>query len=69
MPSWSETARVVYVGDDQTDEDAFRFLAGLAQTFRVGSPDTPTAATHRLPDVDAVQSLLDWLGRRRQPRL
>jgi len=68
-PNWSETARVVYVGDDQTDEDAFRFLAGLAQTFRVGSPDTPTAASRRLPDVDAVQSLLEWLGRRPEPRL
>jgi trehalose 6-phosphate synthase/phosphatase len=68
-PSWSETARVVYVGDDQTDEDAFRFLAGLAQTFRVGSPDTPTSATRRLPDVEAVQSLLEWLGRRPESRL
>jgi trehalose 6-phosphate synthase/phosphatase len=48
-PSWSEAVRVVYVGDDQTDEDAFRFLAGLAMTFRVGSADTPTAATRRLP--------------------
>ena len=64
-PSWSEAVRVVYVGDDQTDEDAFRFLAGLAMTFRVGSADTPTAATRRLPDVAAVQALLDWLARRR----
>lgn len=63
-PTWSESVRVVYVGDDQTDEDAFRFLAGLSTTFRVGSPDTHTAATRRLPDVSAVQSLLDWLSRR-----
>jgi trehalose 6-phosphate synthase/phosphatase len=63
-PSWSETVRVVYVGDDQTDEDAFRFLAGLATTFRVGSPDTPTAAMRRLPNVETVQALLEWLGRR-----
>jgi trehalose 6-phosphate synthase/phosphatase len=46
-PSWSENVRVIYVGDDQTDEDAFRFLAGLATTFRVGSADTPTAASRR----------------------
>jgi trehalose 6-phosphate synthase/phosphatase len=65
-PSWSEAVRVVYVGDDQTDEDAFRFLAGLAMTFRVGSVDTPTAASRRLPDVAAVRSLLDWLARRRR---
>jgi trehalose 6-phosphate synthase/phosphatase len=66
-PAWSESVRVLYVGDDQTDEDAFRFLSGLAATFRVGSPDTPTAALRRLPDTDAVQSLLEWIGRRPEP--
>jgi trehalose 6-phosphate synthase/phosphatase len=65
-PSWSEHVRVIYVGDDQTDEDAFRFLAGLSTTFRVGSADTPTEASRRLPDVNAVRALLDWLGRRPQ---
>jgi hypothetical protein len=54
------------MGDDQTDEDAFRFLAGLASTFRIGSADTPTAAARRLPDVAAVHTLLDWLSRRRE---
>ncbi len=63
-PSWSEDVRVIYVGDDETDEDAFRFLSGLAQTFRVGSPDTPTAAVRRLSDPAAVQKLLEWIGRR-----
>ncbi|MBW2242603.1 MAG: bifunctional alpha,alpha-trehalose-phosphate synthase (UDP-forming)/trehalose-phosphatase [Deltaproteobacteria bacterium] len=63
-PNWSERVRVIYVGDDQTDEDAFRFLAGLAMTFRVGSADTPTGALHRLPDVEAVRRLLDWVGMR-----
>ena len=66
-PAWSESVRVIYVGDDQTDEDAFRFLSGLSATFRVGSPDTPTAASRRLPDTDAVQSLLEWIGRRAEP--
>ena len=63
-PSWSERVRVLYVGDDETDEDAFRFLAGLALTFRVGSAETSTAATRRLPNTDAVGTLLDWVGRR-----
>jgi trehalose 6-phosphate synthase/phosphatase len=63
-PAWSEHVRVIYVGDDYTDEDAFRFLAGLAITFRVGSADTPTAATRRLPNVDGVRKLLEWLARR-----
>jgi trehalose 6-phosphate synthase/phosphatase len=63
-PDWSEKVRVIYVGDDQTDEDAFRFLAGLASTFRVGSAETPTAAARRLANVDAVQKLLEWIARR-----
>jgi trehalose 6-phosphate synthase/phosphatase len=63
-PSWSEKVRVIYIGDDHTDEDAFRFLAGLAITFRVGSADTHTAATRRLPNVDAVGHLLVWLAGR-----
>ena len=63
-PAWSERVRVIYVGDDRTDEDAFRFLAGLALTFRVGAADTPTDAVHRLPNVDAVEKLLGWVGRR-----
>ena len=63
-PSWAEKVRVVYAGDDQTDEDAFRFLEGLAMTFRVGDSDTLTAAARRLPDVNAVLALLEWLGER-----
>ncbi len=65
-PAWSESVRVIYAGDDQTDEDAFRFLSGLATTFRIGHPDSATAATRRLPSVDAVRSLLGWLARRRE---
>jgi trehalose-phosphatase len=63
-PAWSEGVRTVYVGDDHTDEDAFRVLAGLGITFRVGGSDLPTAATRTLPNVAAVQALLGWLGRR-----
>lgn len=63
-PAWSERVRVVYVGDDRTDEDAFRFLSGLAATFRVGPADSPTAATRRLPNVPAVRALLEYLRNR-----
>jgi trehalose 6-phosphate synthase/phosphatase len=66
--AWSERVRVIYVGDDQTDEDAFRFLAGLAITFRVGKAETLTAAARRLANVDAVRALLDWLARRPAPQ-
>ncbi len=62
--AWSEQVRVIYVGDDETDEDAFRFLAGLSTTFRVGSADKVTAATRRLPNVAAVRALIEWMARR-----
>jgi trehalose 6-phosphate synthase/phosphatase len=63
-PAWSECARVIYVGDDQTDEDAFRVLAGLGATLRVGRADSVTLAERRLPDVAAVEALLAWLAER-----
>jgi trehalose-6-phosphatase len=56
--------RVIYVGDDETDEDAFRALSGLGITFRVGRAERPTLASHRLPNVDAVETLLRWIAAR-----
>jgi trehalose 6-phosphate synthase/phosphatase len=63
-PAWSEEVRVVYAGDDETDEDAFRALQGLGVTFRVGRAERPTLAAHRLPDVAAVETLLRWVAER-----
>jgi trehalose-phosphatase len=63
-PHWPEHARAIYVGDDKTDEDAFRILAGLGMTIRVGRSDTPTAALRRLPNVEGVQAFLEWLAER-----
>ena len=65
-PSWSETVRTIYVGDDETDEDAFRVLSGLGITFRVGSADAPTRASHQLPNVARVQALLEWIAKREE---
>ena len=55
---------MVYVGDDDTDEDAFRSLQGLGVTFRVGRAERPTLAARRLPNVEAVETLLRWLAER-----
>jgi trehalose 6-phosphate synthase/phosphatase len=63
-PTWSQGVRVIYAGDDQTDEDAFRAVAGLGVTFRVGRQAMHSAASHRLHDVSGVQALLEWLARR-----
>jgi len=55
-PAWSP---VVYIGDDRTDEDAFRALAPAAFTIRVGRGRT-SRARYVLDDPDAV---LSFLGR------
>jgi trehalose 6-phosphate phosphatase len=51
---------VLYLGDDVTDEDAFRLLGDDDVTVKVG--DGPTAAAHRVPDPAAVVQLLDRLA-------
>jgi len=63
--AWSTQLRVLYAGDDDTDEDAFRALQGLGVTFRVGAADQPTMAQRRLRDVSAVEAMLRWLAARR----
>jgi trehalose 6-phosphate synthase/phosphatase len=63
-PGWSAHTRAIYMGDDDTDEDAFRVLRGLGETFRVASPARPTLASHRLHDVAGVEALLRWLAAR-----
>ena len=67
-PDWSEAVRVIYVGDDHTDEDAFRVLKGLGITFRVGTADTPTQARRRFANVAAVEALLRWLSCWQNPK-
>lgn len=50
----------VYVGDDTTDEDAFRAIPeGIS--VHVGS-DRDTAAKYRVSGVDDVTSFLDWIA-------
>lgn len=48
----------VYVGDDQTDEDAFALLPPEAITIRVGTADVSTVARYRLATPDAVHRFL-----------
>ncbi|CAH1983951.1 unnamed protein product [Acanthoscelides obtectus] len=70
---WSERIRIIYVGDDATDEDAMQALKGMAATFRVTSSDiTKTAAERRLPSTDSVLTMLKWVERhlsRRKPSM
>jgi trehalose 6-phosphate synthase/phosphatase len=61
---WPSRVRALYVGDDVTDEDAFRSLRGIGRSIRVAAapPASVTAADFRLPDPDAVIQLLRWLA-------
>jgi trehalose-phosphatase len=47
----------VYIGDDDTDEDAFRAIAGRGVGVRVGDPHDVTAADYTLADVEEVLEL------------
>lgn len=51
----------MYVGDDVTDEDAFRALHGRGLGVVVGEPPYPTRATYSLRDTDEVQRFLGEL--------
>jgi trehalose-phosphatase len=51
----------VYLGDDDTDEDAFSALRGFGYGIRVGEHERPTAATGKLRScADVPRFLLDW---------
>jgi len=70
---WHERVRIIYAGDDVTDEDAITALKGMAVTFRVTPSHTVrTAADRRLPSTDSVLMMLKWVDRHmntRKPRL
>ncbi|MCA1583422.1 MAG: trehalose-phosphatase [Acidobacteria bacterium] len=52
---------VVFLGDDVTDEDAFKVIdRGIG--VLIGS--RPTAASHQLPSIAEVDALLRWLSER-----
>jgi len=54
----------VYIGDDVTDEDAFRALATRGVGIRVGAPaqGEDTQARYLLRDTDEVRRFLAWLA-------
>ncbi|XP_028040249.1 alpha,alpha-trehalose-phosphate synthase [UDP-forming] [Bombyx mandarina] len=69
---WSERIRIIYAGDDNTDEDAMLALKGMAATFRIVSSNIiKTSAERRLSSTDSVLAMLKWVERhfsRRKPR-
>jgi trehalose-phosphatase len=51
----------IYIGDDQTDEDAFRVLAGRGIGIIVDPPARSTHATYALRDPLEVERFLRGL--------
>lgn len=60
----SRDALPFYLGDDVTDEDAFRALEHRGVGIRVGDPSHPTRARYFLRDPEEVGSFLRELARR-----
>lgn len=55
--------RPVFIGDDVTDEDAFRMVNQMnGYSVKVGAKDPASAARYELKDVDAVRAWLDPLA-------
>ncbi|MBI4503320.1 MAG: bifunctional alpha,alpha-trehalose-phosphate synthase (UDP-forming)/trehalose-phosphatase [Gemmatimonadetes bacterium] len=60
--NWPSKVRVIYIGDDTTDQDAFRSLRGIGRSIQVGRARNGTAtADFMLPDPAAVLQFLRWL--------
>jgi len=59
---WQERIRIIYAGDDLTDEDAMQALKGMAYSFRVvNSGLVQTVADHRLPNTKGIETMLCWV--------
>lgn len=56
---YRQAAWLIYVGDDVTDEDAFRAVGTEGITIAVG--DRPAPSAFRLPNPDAVERFLQQL--------
>lgn len=57
--SWQNNVKVVFAGDDATDEDAMKALKGHAATFRISSiKDLPTSANKIIHSIDDMVKIL-----------
>jgi trehalose 6-phosphate phosphatase len=54
------SASIIYIGDDTTDETVFEVLGPDDIGVKVG--DGPTAATHRVEDIDGVVTILTQIA-------
>ncbi len=57
----------LYLGDDTSDEDAFRAVAGRGLGVLVAEEPRPSAAAFRLRDTVQVRAMLEGLARLLRP--
>lgn len=65
---WAKKWKVIFIGDDTTDEDAMEALKGIGRSFRV-THDNPyvlkqTNADFCVPSTKTVSLILKWLQTR-----
>ena len=63
VASMPASAAFAYLGDDETDEDAFAALAGRGLGVRVGESERPTAAAVTIGQAEVEAFLREWLRR------
>jgi trehalose-phosphatase len=62
---WRQTKKVVFAGDDTTDEDVCELLQGSGISFRVTKdPALETKATYKVPSTESITKLLQWIEKR-----
>ena len=59
LARYSPSALAIYIGDDQTDEDAFAQLPSESITIRVGSSTAQTAARYGIEGPGEVRGFLE----------
>lgn len=58
-PTWKNNVKVIFAGDDTTDEDAMIMLKGYGATFKVSqTEDIGTAAERRINSTEDVVKIL-----------
>lgn len=60
-----KSRKVIFAGDDTTDEDVMKTIKGFGRSFRiVKDANVETNADYRIPSVQSVYHMLKWIERK-----